>query len=154
MNYSKLDILACTLAVVSLLALWPTEAGAQVKTAAAMGQAATAFLASLTPEQRAKAVMSFDHEERFVWQESPGVRSGVVLRELNDAQKKLAMDLLRTGVGDGGYRRIQMSMAREPVLSALQKAPSGAVISRASQSASSRATRPASALPVRACSAA
>ena len=125
MNYSKLDILACTLAVVSLLALWPTEAGAQVKTAAAMGQAATAFLASLTPEQRAKAVMSFDHEERFVWQESPGVRSGVVLRELNDAQKKLAMDLLRTGVGDGGYQRIQMSMAREPVLSALQKAPEG-----------------------------
>src|SRR5687768_298861 len=35
------------------------------------------------------------------------------------------MALLRTGVGDGGYRRIQMSVARETVLSALQKAPEG-----------------------------
>ena len=35
------------------------------------------------------------------------------------------MELLRSGTGDGGYQRIQMSMAREPVLSALQKAPEG-----------------------------
>jgi hypothetical protein len=48
-----------------------------------------------------------------------------VLRELDDAQRKLAMALLRTGVGDGGYQRIQMSMARETVLSALQTAPEG-----------------------------
>jgi hypothetical protein len=128
MNCQRLAALACTLAVVSIVALWPTEAGAQAKTAAAMGQAATAFLASLTPEQRAKAGMSFDNEERFVWQESPGPRSGVVLKELNESQKKLAMDLLRTGVGDGGYKRIQMSMAREPVLSAQQKTPEGQAI--------------------------
>jgi len=115
--------LACCVAVVSLL--WPTESLAQAKTAGAMVQAANAFLASLTPEQRAKAVMSFDDAERFVWQESPGPRSGVVLRDLTAAQKKLAMSLLRTGVGDGGYQRIQMSMAREPVLSAQQKAPEG-----------------------------
>jgi hypothetical protein len=44
---------------------------------------------------------------------------------LNEAQRKLAMALLRTGVGDGGYQRIQMSIAREPVLSAQQKAPEG-----------------------------
>ena len=31
----------------------------------------------------------------------------------------------RRSVGEGGYQRIQMSMAREPVLSALQKAPEG-----------------------------
>jgi hypothetical protein len=90
-----------------------------------MGQAANAFLSALTPEQRAKAVLPFDNDERFVWQEAPGVRSGVVLRELSDAQRKLALALLRTGVGEGGYRRIEMSMAREPVLSALQKAPEG-----------------------------
>jgi len=124
MNSPRLA-LACCFAVVSSAALWPTEALGQAKTAGAMMQNANAFLASLTPEQRAKAVMSFDEEERFVWQESPGPRSGVVLKELNEAQKKLAMALLRTGVGDGGYQRIQMSMAREPVLSAQQKAPEG-----------------------------
>ncbi len=128
MNYPRLGVLAGTLVVASLLALWPGEAAAQAKTAAAMGQAAAAFLAALTPDQRAKAVMSFDHAERFVWQESPGVRSGVVLRELNDAQRKLATELLRSSVGDGGYRRIEMSMARETVLSALQKAPEGQAV--------------------------
>jgi hypothetical protein len=124
MNRHRLAV-AFTLGVMSIIALWPADAAAQAKTAGAMVQAANAFLASLTPEQRAKAAMSFDDPERFVWQESPGVRSGVVLRELNDAQRTLAMALLRTGVGDGGYQRIQMSMAREPVLSALQKAPEG-----------------------------
>jgi uncharacterized protein DUF3500 len=72
--------------------------------------------------------MSFDDPERFVWQESPGVRSGVVLRDLNDAQRKLAIALLRTGVGDGGYQRIQMSRARETVLSAQQKTPEGQAV--------------------------
>jgi uncharacterized protein DUF3500 len=116
---------ACCSAVLLMAALWPADASAQGKTAGAMLQAANAFLASLTPEQRTKATLSFEDPERFVWQESPGVRSGVVLRELNEAQRKLAMALLRTGVGDGGYQRIQMSMAREPVLSAQQKAPEG-----------------------------
>lgn len=120
--------LASCLAVVSIAALWPTEAAAQAKTAGAMVQAATAFLAALTPEQRAKAAMSFDDPERFVWQESPGVRSGVVLRDLNDAQRKLAMALLRTGVGERGYQKIQMSMARETVLSAQQKTPEGQAV--------------------------
>ena len=124
MNAPRLA-LACGVAVVSSFALWPVEVLAQAKTAGAMVQAAGGFLASLTPDQRAKAVMSFDDGERFVWQESPGPRSGVVLKDLNDAQRKLAMALLRTGVGDGGYQRIQMSMAREPVLSAQQKAPEG-----------------------------
>jgi len=128
MNSSRRAALACCCALVSIVALWPSETFAQAKTAGAMVQAANAFLAALTPEQRAKAAMSFDDPERFVWQESPGVRSGVVLRDLNDAQRKLAIALLRTGVGDGGYQRIQMSMARETVLSAQQKAPEGQAV--------------------------
>ena len=119
---------ACCLAALSIIALWPTTSFAQAKTAGAMVQAANAFLAALTPEQRAKAAMSFDDPERFVWQESPGVRSGVVLGDLNDSQRKLAMALLRTGVGDGGYQRIQMSMAREIELSAKQKTPEGQAV--------------------------
>ena len=106
-----------------LVALWPAQGFAQAKTAAAMVQAANAFVASLTPEQRAQAARSFDDPERLVWQESPGPRSGVVFRDLNDAQKKLGMALLRTGTGDSGFRKIEASIAREPVLSALQQTP-------------------------------
>ena len=123
MNFRRLAVLGCSLAVVSIVGLWPAQGFAQAKTAGAMVQAANALLASLTPEQKAKAVMTFDNEERFVWQESPGPRSGVVLRDLNDAQRKLAMNLLRASVGEGGYRKIDMSIAREPVLSAMQKTP-------------------------------
>ncbi len=124
MNASRLGALASSVALLSIV-LWPADAFAQAKTAAAMTQAATAFLASLTPEQRGKGSMSFDDPERHVWQESPGVRSGVVLRDLNDAQRTLAMALLRSGLGERGYQKIQMSMARETVLSAQQKAPEG-----------------------------
>ena len=124
MNASRPGALIGAVVLVSLM-LEPGEAFAQQKTAAAMTQAATAFLASLTPEQRTKASMGFDDAERLVWQESPGVRSGVVLRELNDAQRKLAMNLLRAAVGERGYQKIQMSIAREPVLSAMQQTPQG-----------------------------
>jgi hypothetical protein len=128
MNSPRLAALACPLAVVSIVGLWPAQSFAQAKTAGAMVQAANAFLASLSPEQRARAVMTFDNEERFVWQESPGLRSGVVLRDLSDAQRTLAMSLLRTGVGEAGYQKIEMSRARETVLSAMQKTPEGQAV--------------------------
>ena len=128
MNFRRLAVIVFSLAVVSIVGLWPAQSFAQAKTAGAMAQAANAFLASLTPEQKAKAVMTFDNEERFVWQESPGPRSGVVLRDLNDAQRQLAMNLLRTSVGEGGYQRIEMSRARETVLSAQQKTPEGQAV--------------------------
>jgi hypothetical protein len=124
----RLATRTCSLAVVSIVALSPTNSVAQAKTAAAMVQAANAFLASLTPEQRTRAVMTFDNEERFVWQESPGPRSGVILRDLNDAQRTLAMTLLRASVGEAGYQKIAMSRARETVLSALQKTPEGQAV--------------------------
>jgi hypothetical protein len=124
MNTSRFGALSYAITLLSLM-LPPADAFAQAKTAAAMREAATAFLASLTPEQRTKASMGFDDAERFVWQESPGLRSGVVLRDLNEAQRKLAMALLRSGTGERGYQKIQMSIAREPVLSALQQTPQG-----------------------------
>ena len=124
MNLRKRHAVLSAAVLVSLM-FSSDQTSAQSKTATAMRQAATAFVGSLMPEQRAKAVMDFNNAERFVWQEAPGVRSGVVLRELTDAQRKLAMELLRASVGEGAYRRIQMSIAREPVLSTLQKTPEG-----------------------------
>jgi hypothetical protein len=128
MNLRKRRAVLSAAALLCLIAFWPGAPAAQSKTAAGMRQAASAFVGSLTSEQRSKAVLDFDNAERFVWQEAPGVRSGVVLRELTDAQRKLAMDLLRASVGEGAYRRIQMSIAREPVLSALQKTPEGQAV--------------------------
>ena len=93
-----------------------------------MREAANTFLAALTPVQRAEAMMYFNHGERFNWNESPGPRLGVVLRELDESQRQLAMNLLRASVGEAGYQKILMSIAREPVLSAMQRTPQGAAV--------------------------
>lgn len=118
MKSLRLAALACCLAVVSIVAFWPTEAVAQAKSAGAMAQAANAFLKSLTPEQRAKAVINFEDEERFNWDEAPRPRKGVPLQDLSQAQRDLAMALLRTSVGETGYQKIQTIFSRESVLKA------------------------------------
>ena len=98
-------------------AIWPAEANAQARTAVAMAEAANRFLASLTPEQRAKAVMRFEDRERFNWNERPlADRKGLPLTDLNEQQTTLAMEMLKTGVGAAGYQEIQKIRSREPVL--------------------------------------
>ena len=126
MRLSRLVTLVCCSAVASAIALWPADAIAQAGAATAMRQAADTFLAALTPEQRARAATSFDDEERFNWNERPMARPGVVLKELIGPQRRLAMELLRTSVGSGGLHKMQMSLAREPILSATQSTTEGA----------------------------
>ena len=127
MRLSKFAALVCGTAVAAI-ALWPTDATAQAGSAAAIRQATNTFLASLTPVQRADTMMPFNHRERFNWNESPGPRLGVVLKDLNESQRRLAMDLLEASAGEGGLQKILMSLAREPVLAATQRTPEGAVL--------------------------
>ena len=62
-----------------------------------MAEAANRFLASLTPEQRAKATFAFETDERQNWHFVPIERKGLALREMTSAQKHLA-----TGPARGG----------------------------------------------------
>jgi hypothetical protein len=117
--------LVCTCAVVLVDA---STAGAQARSAAAMATAANAFAASLTPDQKTKAMLRFDEADRFNWQESPGPRKGLALRDMTEPQRKLAMELWRTGVGDTGYQTIEMIRRREPVLSATQQTEQGRLL--------------------------
>jgi hypothetical protein len=128
MRLSKLVALVCGTAVAATVALAPADAAAQAGSATAMRDAANTFLAALTPVQRAEAVMYFNHGERFNWNESPGPRLGVVLRDLNESQRQLGMDLLRASVGERGYHHVLASIAREPVLAATQRTPEGAAL--------------------------
>ena len=116
---------ACAAALSMVVAFSAASAGAQTRSAAAMAAAANTFLASLTPEQKAKATLRFDAEERFNWDESPRPRKGIPLKELTDQQRTLAMELWKTGVGETGYQKIQTIRSREPVLSALQQTEEG-----------------------------
>ena len=80
-----------------------TAAYERINTPALMSDAAHAFLNSLTPEQRAKVVYSFDDAERLNWRFIPvDDRKGMALREMTSAQKHLAEALLSSALSNQG----------------------------------------------------
>jgi hypothetical protein len=90
-----------------------------------MAQAAAGFLAALAPEQLAKATYAFDDAERVRWhwttpQGFP--RNGLPLGEMDDAQRGLAMGLLKASLSDAGYHKatdiiaLQRELGNDPDL--------------------------------------
>jgi hypothetical protein len=81
-----------------------------------MVTAARAFLDSLTPELKQKAQIPLDAEERMNWFYTPVPRKGLPLKDMNDAQRTTAMNLLRAGLSEQGYSRAETIRALEDVL--------------------------------------
>src|SRR5262245_15741049 len=74
---------------------------ASQRSAAAMSAAADRWLASLTPDQKLRATFPFESDERLHWHFVPNEqfpRKGVQIKEMTDAQRSLAWNLLETGV--------------------------------------------------------
>jgi hypothetical protein len=93
-----------------------------------MAAAAEKFLDSLTPELKAKATMAFDDKERLNWHFTPQqdsarkpTRKGIALEEMNEAQKRAAMDLLRAGTSPDGAETATTIMSLEAILHELEK---------------------------------
>ncbi len=63
-----------------------------------MSAAANKFLETLSVRQKAKTQFSFDEQERYNWHYIPKSRKGISLTDLNDIQRKAAMNLLRTAL--------------------------------------------------------
>jgi hypothetical protein len=82
----------------------------------AMTAAARALLGSLTAEQRAVAQFAFNAEERFVWFYTPVPRKGLTLKAMTEPQRKLAMNLLRSGLSVNGYSKAETIRSLEDVL--------------------------------------
>jgi hypothetical protein len=96
---------------------------ASEKSASAMANAAKAWLASLTPEQREQAAMAFDAADRTAWHYVPNEmfpRKGVTLGMMTDQQKALARDLLKTGLSQRGYLTTEQIMELEKVLQVIE----------------------------------
>jgi len=79
-------------------------------------QAANNFLVSLTPEERAAAVIPFDSDERQNWFYTPVPRKGLQLREMSPYQKRLATALLAAGLSQQGFIKAETIMSLEDVL--------------------------------------
>jgi len=79
---------------------------ASQRSAAAMSDAAGKWLASLTADQKQRATFAFDSEERTHWHYVPNEqlpRKGVQIKEMSEAQRTLAWELLKTGLSARGF---------------------------------------------------
>src|SRR5580765_2186544 len=108
------------LALVLVPALAQTAAAQAAPPASAMFDAARAFLATLAPAQKSKAVLPFNSDERFHWFYTPVSRKGIPLKELNDSQQQAALALLRAGLGEKGYTKAELIRKLEEVLHELE----------------------------------
>ena len=70
-----------------------------------MADAAQNFLAALTPDQKAKALFEFGHDERYDWHFIPKPRKGLPIKEMTSPQRLLAHALLGSGLSQRGYYR-------------------------------------------------
>jgi hypothetical protein len=93
----------------------------QRTTVPSMTTAATSFLASLTPEQRQQAAYAFDSAERLRWHFVPQFeRNGLQIRSMTEPQRKLAHDLLKTGLSARGYDTYTKIMQLENILKVVE----------------------------------
>ena len=113
------------LLVVVLAGAW--IAGATVaseRSASAMASAATKFLAALSAEQKQKASFALDSEELTRWHYVPAMqfeRHGLAIRDMSEAQRALAQELLKTGVSAKGYTQATTIMNDlETILKAIE----------------------------------
>ena len=100
---------------------------ASERSASSMANAANKFLASLTPEQKQQATFAFDSEELTRWHYVPAQqfpRNGLPIRAMNETQRGLAHDLMKTGLSQRGYTQAATIMTDlENILKAMGDAP-------------------------------
>ncbi|HEX6163817.1 MAG TPA: DUF3500 domain-containing protein [Vicinamibacterales bacterium] len=120
---SRLTALRLAVAAALITAFTGAAIIASQKSAANMQKAATLFLDSLSPDQKARATFPFDSEERLRWHFIPNEtfpRKGLMIKEMNESQRRLAHDLLRSGLSARGYLKVTSIIELEDVLKAIE----------------------------------
>ena len=96
---------------------------ASQKSAANMAKAATSFLDSLAPDQKTRVSFPFESDERLRWHFIPNEtfpRKGLMIKEMNETQRRLAHDLLRSGLSARGYLKVTSIIELEDILKAIE----------------------------------
>ena len=89
--------------------------GVQLKTFA------DSFLGTLNADQKSVAMMAYDSPQRTDWHFIPKLkRKGLVMREMNDAQRAAALRLVRAALSESGYDKASKIMLLESVLRTLE----------------------------------
>ena len=102
-----------------------TTLGSSSASTAAVNEAAQAFLAALTPEQRTKACFPLDAEERRTWLNVHMYvfRHGVMLEDLSPSVRALALDLLAATLSPRGFGQARDIMRLNRLLAEVADSP-------------------------------
>jgi hypothetical protein len=120
---SRLSTLRLTVAATLVLTLSGVAIIASQKSAATMAKAATQFVDSLSADQKAKATFPFEGDERLRWHFIPNEtfpRKGLMIKDMNETQRRLAHDLLRSGLSARGYMKVTSIIELEDILKAIE----------------------------------
>ncbi len=123
---ARLNLIRLVVALGIVTVLMGSAMVASQRSATAMATAANQFLASLNPEQRAKATFTFADEERLRWHFIPNEmfpRKGLMIKEMTAAQRALAHALLQTGLSQRGYLTVTSIMSLEDILKVMENSP-------------------------------
>lgn len=104
-------------------AAWLVGVAAADRSPAAMADAATRFLAGLTPAQRQQTAFTLDAPQRTQWHFIPTemfARHGLTLQEMTPPQRTLAHGLLESALSERGFLTARAIMDLETVLRALE----------------------------------
>ncbi|MBK7403851.1 MAG: DUF3500 domain-containing protein [Phycisphaerales bacterium] len=113
------------LVLIAVLALPLASAVARllrVPTADPMRGAATAFLASLSPEHRGAAELPFGDPNRLDWHYVPRARRGLALKDMSEAERVAAHRLLQSALSSRGYLKTTSITGLETVLRQMAEA--------------------------------
>lgn len=95
---------------------------AQKEVAGEMSKAASALLASLDDQQKAKISFEMSNDkERHNWHFIPRDRKGLTWKEMQPAQQRLAFSLLVSGLSSRGYASAVQIMSLEQILLDMEK---------------------------------
>jgi hypothetical protein len=93
-----------------------------------MADKASQFLETLSEDQKAKCSIAFDDKERTNWIFVPmndkarkPTRKGLRLEEMSEKQQQAALELLKTGTSESGYKQAVTIMSLEGILQELEK---------------------------------
>ncbi|MGI9240042.1 MAG: DUF3500 domain-containing protein [Verrucomicrobiales bacterium] len=88
--------------------------------AAAMSEAANAFLVTLTDEQAAEAKFELKDEERLNWHFIPREREGLTMKKMRDDQRQMGLLLVKSALSHRGFKKTLTIMSLERVLHELE----------------------------------
>jgi hypothetical protein len=120
MKVKRKLLLGSAVALAMVAALVAAKSGEERTSGLRMAEAATGFLAKLSPEQRAQATFGYNDPERLNWHYIPKPRKGIPLKALDPAARDAAREFIATGLSKEGYQQAVNVMSLDDVLYLLE----------------------------------